>query len=942
MALSKIPFMTGDDIRSTFLKFFESKSHTVLPSASLVPVDDPTILWINCGMAPLKPYFEERVAPPNRKLASSQKSIRTNDIENVGRTPRHHTFFEMLGNFSIGDYFKDDAITWAWELVTGRQYFNLPEDLLWVTVHPTDDEARQIWLKKIGLPAGRIVDDPGDFWDIGPGPCGPNSEIYIDRGERFGCGKPDCSPVCDCSRFLEFWNLVFTQFSHNTDGTHTPLPKKNIDTGMGLERMASIMQGVETNFETDLLFPIIKATMDITGRKYSGTMASKSDSDLAFRVIADHLRSLAMAISDGALPSNEGRGYILRRLLRRAARYGRVLGVEEPFLYTMVPTAVGIFRNSYPDMAKTADHVARVIKSEEERFGSTLNDGMRIAMNMVGVAKEKAGPAAGEATAQLPGEQAFLLYDTYGFPLDLTEDIAAEHGLSVDRSGFEKAMEEQRERARAGRQGGGWESSAAFAETLRDLPPTEFVGYEVLEADASILGIVKDDEPVSRAQAGAEVQVILNRTPFYAESGGQVGDIGYIEVVGSRAALGLTTGGSGAVNGAVNRASTGAAAGDQPAGTFSAAARIRVENTRKTMDGKFLHVGRVESGEVAQGDQVVARVDAARRQAIARNHSATHLLHKALRQVLGEHAQQAGSLVTPERLRFDFTHFEAPTAEQLRRVESIVNEKVLANLPVRTEEMSLAEAREAGATALFGEKYGDHVRVVTMGDFSMELCGGTHLRNTAEVGLLKVVGEGSVGSGLRRIEAVTGFGSLERMWQDEETLNSAASELRAPVEEIPARIRALQGEIRARERELESLRAKMSRQSADELIAAATGVNGAKIVAGKVTAPTMDLLRTAADAIKAKLGSGVLILGSVTGEGDKVNLVAMVTPDLTAKGVHAGNIIKEVARMAGGGGGGRPDMAQAGGKDPAKLDEALARGREVAEQQLKGGAAAKA
>jgi alanyl-tRNA synthetase len=915
--------MSGDDIRGKFLSFFETKDHTVFPSASLVPVDDPTILWINCGMAPFKPYFEERVAPPNRKLASSQKSIRTNDIENVGRTPRHHTFFEMLGNFSIGDYFKEDSIAWAWELVTG--WFRLPEDLLYVTVHPTDDEARQIWRRKIGLPATRVVDDPSNFWDIGPGPCGPNSEIYIDRGARFGCGRPDCRPSCDCSRYLEFWNLVFTQFSHNSDGTHTPLPKKNIDTGMGLERMASIMQDVDTNFDTDLLFPIIKATMDITGRKYGGGASSggggsagdrssgggRHHLDQAFCIIADHVRALTLAISDGALPSNEGRGYILRRLLRRAARYGRSLGVEEPFLHTLVGTVAGIFAAPYPELAKTAGHVARVIHGEEERFGATLSEGLRIATTMIARAKGIGGPAQPATAAPcLPGDQAFLLYDTYGFPLDLTEDVAAEHGLSVDRDGFARAMAEQRDRARAARQTAGWDSSAAFAEAVRDLAPTEFVGYDLLEAEGTVLAILKDGEPVSRAQTGAQVQVILNRTTFYPEGGGQVGDAGRLTV----------------------DATSGAGPGT------GVAAVLRVETTRRTLDGKILHLGGIESGEIAQGNQVRASVDADRRLAVARNHTATHLLHRALRLVLGDHAAQAGSLVTPDRLRFDFAHFAAPSADELRRAETMVNERILDHLPVVATEMSLEEARAAGAVALFGEKYGERVRVISMrgpsGDFSIELCGGVHLRGTSEVGLFKILSEGSVGAGLRRIEAVTGLNSLHHVREVESTLEAVASDLRAGVADVPARVRDLLADLKARDRELESLRAKLSRHAAEDLLADAREVGGARIVAGRVVAPTMDLLRAAADAVKARLGSGVIILGSVTADGDKVNLVAMVTADLVGRGVHAGDIIKETARAAGGGGGGRPDMAQAGGKEPLKLDEALARGRAVAEAQL--------
>ncbi|MHB8927962.1 MAG: alanine--tRNA ligase [Bacillota bacterium] len=876
--------MSGNEIRRSFLDFFASKGHKVLPSAPLVPADDPTLLWINCGMAPLKPYFEERVAPPSRRLASSQKSIRTNDIENVGRTPRHHTFFEMLGNFSIGDYFKEDAIAWAWELAT--QVFERPPEKLYVTVHPTDDEARQIWLKKVGLPPSRVLDDPSDFWDIGPGPCGPNSEIYIDRGEHLSCGQPNCRPgSCDCSRWLEFWNLVFTQFSHNEDGSHTPLPKKNIDTGMGLERMASIMQGVDTNFETDLLYPIIAETSKLSGKHYKESPESR----LAMNVIADHLRSVVMAIGDGAAPSNEGRGYILRRLIRRAIRYARTLGFEGPVLNALVPTAAAIFAEPYPELGTKTEAIARVIRGEEERFHSTLTDGMRIAEGMITEAK-----ASGRQTIE--GRQAFLLYDTYGFPLDLTEDIAAENSLRVDRGGFEKAMEEQRRRARAARQGvEGWDSSAAFAQSLRQFPKTEFVGYDQFTVKAKVLAVMKSGEVVAAAQPGEEAEVLLDRTPFYAESGGQVSDQGEL--------------------------------------TSGEAHVFEVFGVRKLEDGKFLHLGRVGEAPVKQGLEVTAKLDRERRLATARNHTATHLLQAALRKVLGDHVNQSGSSVEPERLRFDFSHPAALTRDELRAVERLVNERILEGLPVTWHETSLAEAKAEGATALFGEKYGERVRVVSIGDFSRELCGGTHLNAAHQVGLFKVVGEGSIGSGLRRVEAVTGEGALAYIEGRDDLLNAVADELRTTAPEVPAKASELQKALKEKDKEVEALHHRLGGFAVEELVAAARDVSGVKVVAGTAETGSQDALRELADRVRDRLGSGVVLIGSSAGEG-KVSFVGVVTKDLLPRGLNAGEIVREAAKVAGGGGGGRPDMAQAGGRNPAMLDQAIARGLEVVAEKL--------
>lgn len=866
--------MTGDEIRAEFLRFFEGKGHTVLPSAPLVPHDDPTLLWINCGMAPLKAYFEERVEAPNRRLASCQKSIRTNDIENVGRTPRHHTFFEMLGNFSIGDYFKREAILWAWEFSV--DVMGLPPDRIWVTIHPTDTEAADVWLNEVGLAAGRLVRLEDNFWDIGPGPCGPNSELYIDRGLHTGCGHPDCKPGCDCPRFLEYWNLVFTQFSHNADGTRTPLPKQNIDTGMGLERMASIMQGVDSNYETDLLHPLVEHAARLARVAYR----SDSSQDTALHVIADHIRTVVFSIADGALPSNEGRGYVIRRLLRRAARFGKALGLGEPFLHRLVDTVAKIMGGAYPEVAAQAGHIARVVLAEEERFLTTLNEGLQL----LGEALARLERSGG---AVVPGRDAFVLYDTFGFPLDLTEDVAAEHGFTVDREGFAVEMAAQRERARAARKDvDGWDAGAALAG-LGDVPPTRFTGYGTLSGRATVLAVLAGAVRQGSAGAGPAV-VVLDETPFYAESGGQVAD-------------------TGAIRG--------------PQGTF------KVDGVQKLMDGKYLHVGRVTQGVIAAGDSVEAQVDAERRRDIARNHTATHLLHRALRDVLGEHVQQAGSLVAPERLRFDFTHPRAVSPDELRAIEDRVNAGVLAGLPVEAVETSLEEARARGALALFGEKYGERVRVVTIGDGSMELCGGTHLRNTAEAGLFKLRGEASVGSGLRRVEAVTGAGVLEHVRETEATLAAAAQNLRASAAEVPGRVAELLEELKAKDKELEALARKLSRSGLEELLATAAVVDGARLVAGRVEAKDMDALRAAADSARDRLGSGVVVLGAVT--GDKANLVAMVTSDLVEQGFHAGHIIREVAKAAGGSGGGRPEMAQAGAKDAASLDRALAQAGEI-------------
>lgn len=865
--------LTGNQIRRMFLDFFVEKGHRIEPSASLVPVDDPSLLWINSGVATLKKYFDGRIIPDNPRITNSQKSIRTNDIENVGRTARHHTFFEMLGNFSIGDYFKEEAIEWAWEFLTSPKWIGFDPELLSVTIHPEDEEAFEIWHKKIGIPQERIIRLEGNFWDIGEGPSGPNTEIFYDRGESFGNdpNDPELYPGGENERYLEVWNLVFSQFNHNPDGTYTPLPKKNIDTGMGLERMASVIQGVDNNYETDLLFPLIEKTSEISGVKYK----TSPDLDVALKVIADHARTVVFAIGDGALPANEGRGYVIRRLLRRAVRMGKKLGVEKPFLYSLTETVGTMMGEFYPEVVEKRAFIEKVIRAEEERFHETLNDGLNILTEMV-----KAAKASGQS--QIAGKDVFKMYDTYGFPVDLTEDFAQEQGLTIDRDGFEQAMEEQRERARAARQD--VDSMQTQGGPLSDLTVTsQFVGYTELVATGKVEAIIFNNQLVDEAEEGQTVQVVLDRTPFYAESGGQINDEGLL---------------------------------------LSDSVKARVQDVQKGPMGQNVHSVLIEAGTLRKGDEVRAEVNRDARLAITKNHTATHLLHQALKDVLGTHVNQAGSLVAPERLRFDFTHISAITQEELERIERIVNEKVWENLLVAISNKSLAEAKAMGAMALFGEKYGDIVRVVQVGDYSLELCGGCHVSNTAEIGLFKIVSESGIGAGTRRIEAVTGRGAYQFLNQQFAILKDVANALKAPLlTEAPARVEGLQQQLKEVQRENESLRAKLGNIEAASLTDQLNTVEGIQVLAARVSASDMDNLRGMVDELKNKLGSAVIVLGSV--DGDKVNLVAGVTKDLMDRGIHAGKIIKEVATRCGGGGGGRPDMAQAGGKDPSKLQEAL-------------------
>ncbi|NKQ21501.1 alanine--tRNA ligase [Brevibacillus laterosporus] len=875
--------LTGNQVRQMYLDFFVSKGHRIEPSASLVPVDDPSLLWINSGVATLKKYFDGRIIPDNPRITNAQKSIRTNDIENVGRTARHHTFFEMLGNFSIGDYFKVESIHWAWEFLTSPEWIGFDPEKLSVTIHPEDDEAFEIWNKEIGVPEERIIRLEGNFWDIGEGPSGPNTEIFYDRGESFGNdpSDPELYPGGENERYLEVWNLVFSQFNHNPDGTYTPLPKKNIDTGMGLERMVSVIQNVDNNYETDLLFPLIEQTSKISGVSYK----TNDELDVALKVIADHVRTVTFAIGDGALPSNEGRGYVLRRLLRRAVRMGKMLGIQKPFLYTLTKTVGDMMGEFYPEVVQKRDFIERVIRAEEERFHETLEEGLSILEGMVKATKASGGN-------QLSGPDTFKLYDTYGFPIDLTEDFAMEHGLSVDRDGFEQAMEEQRERARAARQD--VDSMQTQGGALSELTvASEFIGYTTLFADAKVEAIIVNNQLVKEAQEGVTCQVVLDRTPFYAESGGQIND----------------------------------------EGTLTAdTVKARVLDVQKGPHGQNVHQVLIEAGTLHVGAQVAAEVDQQGRNATIKNHTATHLLHQALKDVLGTHVNQAGSLVSPERLRFDFTHISSITAEELERIEQIVNEQIWNNLPVNITNMKIAEAKEMGAMALFGEKYGDVVRVVNVEGYSIELCGGCHVGNTAEIGLFKILSESGIGAGTRRIEAVTGRGAYQYLNQQLTTLKEVAQAVKSPqLHETPTRVEGVLAQLKETQREAESLRTKLGNIEAGTLTDQVQEINGVKLLATQVSATDMDNLRGMVDELKNKLGSAIIVLGSV--EGDKVNIVAGVTKDLMGQGFHAGKIVKEVATRCGGGGGGRPDMAQAGGKEPAKLGEALSIVASVVEGQ---------
>ncbi|MED2980421.1 alanine--tRNA ligase [Bacillus thuringiensis] len=866
--------LTGAQIRQMFLDFFQEKGHAVEPSASLVPHEDPSLLWINSGVATLKKYFDGRVIPQNPRITNAQKSIRTNDIENVGKTARHHTFFEMLGNFSIGDYFKEEAITWAWEFLTSDKWIGFNKELLSVTIHPEDEEAFTIWNEKMGVPKERIIRLEENFWDIGEGPSGPNTEIFYDRGEAYGndFSDPELYPGGENERYLEVWNLVFSQFNHNPDGSYTPLPKKNIDTGMGLERMTSIVQDVPTNFDTDLFMPMIGATESISGEKYRNGDLEK---DMAFKVIADHIRTVTFAVGDGALPSNEGRGYVLRRLLRRAVRYSKKLNINRPFMFELVPVVGEVMKDFYPEVLEKKDFIAKVVKNEEERFHETLHDGEAILAEVITKAKE-------EKTTVISGVDAFRLYDTYGFPIELTEEYAEEAGMTVDQEGFENEMEKQRERARAARQD--VDSMQVQGGVLGEVKvASEFVGYGTVATESNVVALVKNGEYTDSLQAGEEGQLMLDVTPFYAESGGQIADRGYLLADG---------------------------------------VKVLVKDVQKAPNGQNLHKVVVEEGTLTKDAAVKAIIDTKNRSSVVKNHTATHLLHQALKDVLGTHVNQAGSLVTSERLRFDFSHFGQVQADELEKIERMVNEKIWESIDVEISQKAIEEAKEMGAMALFGEKYGDVVRVVQVGDYSLELCGGCHVENTASIGIFKIVAESGIGAGTRRIEAVTGKSAYELMNDQVGLLKEAAGKMKTNPKDILTRVDGLFAEVKQLQKENESLAAKLSNIEAGNLTDSVMTVDGVNVLAAKVNVADMNNLRTMMDDLKNKLESAVVVLASVN--DDKVNILAGVTKDLIGQGYHAGKLVKEVASRCGGGGGGRPDMAQAGGKNPAQVEEALA------------------
>ena len=881
--------LSGNEIRKIFLQYFASKGHTVVASSSLVPHDDPTLLFSNAGMNQFKDVFLGLDQRSYRRATTSQKCVRAggkhNDLDTVGRTARHHTFFEMLGNFSFGDYFKREAITYAWEFLT--EVVKLPKEKLWATVYLDDDEAFNLWQEIADLPVERIVrlGEKDNFWSMGEtGPCGPCSEIIIDRGPAYRCEAPQCAlGVCDCDRWLELWNLVFMQFNRDETGKMTPLPRPSIDTGMGLERVTSVLQGVDSNYDTDLLQPLIKFVEALTGQDYH-----RDQRGFPYRVISDHARSCTFLISDGVLPSNEGRGYVLRRILRRAVRFGKSLGLNDPFLYRMVPVVGQLMGNAYPEILEKQEYVQKVIRIEEERFHETLHDGMRVAEDMIQKVKQ-------QNRSQILGEEAFLLYDTYGFPIDLTEDIAEEHGLTVDQEGFKVAMEAQRQRARNARQEvRAWDQTLLLTGALEGLPPTQFLGWDTMAASGQVLALIQGKERVATAQEGGEVLVLLDQTPFYGESGGQVGDSGSLIAEG---------------------------------------AVLQVEDTLKLPDGKIIHQARVKTGIIRESDEVTAQVEEELRRDTARNHSATHLLHKALKEVVGEHVNQAGSLVEPERLRFDFSHFTALSPEEIQAVEERVNQQIWRNLYVESRETSLEEARAMGAMALFGEKYGERVRLVSIGDYSRELCGGTHVDRTGTCGIFKIVSEAAIGAGLRRIEALTGSGAYRYLSERMQVLLDTATVIKAPPLEVSHRVETLQQALRDREKEISALQGRLAIYEVEHLLDQTQEIQGIKVLATGVKADDVETLRAMADLIRDKLGSGVVILGSPW--ADRVGFVAMVTKDLLGRGLHAGKIIKAVASVAGGGGGGRPDMAQAGGKDPSRLDEALGMGIEMIGKMLK-------
>ncbi len=880
-----------NDLRRMYLEFFESKGHLAMKSFSLVPHNDNSLLLINAGMAPLKPYFTGQEIPPRRRVTTCQKCIRTGDIENVGKTARHLTFFEMLGNFSFGDYFKHEAIAWSWEFLT--KVLELDPERLYPSIYGEDEEAFEIWTKEVGVPAEKITRfyrDPetgecDNFWEHGAGPCGPCSEIYYDRGEKYGCGSPDCKVGCECDRFMEVWNNVFTQFEGDGKGGYTELSQKNIDTGMGLERLAVVMQDVDSVFDIDTMKAIRDKICELSGKTYQKDALD----DVSIRLITDHIRSVTFMVSDGIMPSNEGRGYVLRRLIRRAARHGRLLGIDGLFLAKLSETVIHESKDGYPELEEKKDFIFKVLSQEEEKFNKTIDQGLAILAEMQDKLEK-------EGKKELSGEDAFKLYDTYGFPLDLTQEILEEKGFTIDEAGFKAAMEEQREKARKARKVTNYMGAdVTVYESIDPSITTEFVGYENNTYTSKITVMTTETEITEALSDGEIGTIFVEKTPFYATMGGQVADTGVIS---------------------------------SKDGSFV----FEVEDTVKMLGGKVGHIGKVTKGMIKTGDEVELSIDVDRRLAIGKNHSATHLLQEALREVLGTHVQQSGSYVDEHRLRFDFTHFSAMTKEEIAKVEDIVNQKIAEALPVVTEVMSLEDAKKTGAMALFGEKYGDTVRVVKMGDFSTELCGGTHVSNTSAVQAFKIISEAGIQAGVRRIEALTSKGVFEYYDQLEETLKEAAKLLKATPANLVERVNHVLGEVKALQSENESLKSKAAKDALGDVMNQVEEVAGVKLLATSVSGVDMNGLRDLGDQLKEKLGEGVIVLASDC--DGKVNLVAMATDAAMGKGAHAGNLIKGIAAKVGGGGGGRPNMAQAGGKNPAGIKDALAEAKTVLAQQL--------
>ena len=873
------PYHGLNELREMFLSFFESKGHLRLPSFSLVPQNDKSILLINAGMTPMKPWFKGEEEPPRRRVCTCQKCIRTGDIENVGKTARHGTYFEMLGNFSFGDYFKRDAIHWAWEFLTSPEWVGLEPDRLYPSVFagnettPADDEAFAIWRDEIGIPEDRIFKfgKEDNFWEHGSGPCGPCSEIYYDRGPEYGCGKPGCTVGCDCDRYIEIWNNVFSQFDNDGHGHYTELKQKNIDTGMGLERLACVCQNVDSLFDVDTVMNITHKVSQLTGAHYGET----EKRDVSLRVITDHIRSATFMICDGILPSNEGRGYVLRRLLRRAARHGKLLGVNDPFLYQVVDTVIHENEGQYPDLREKQTYITKVIRTEEENFGRTIDGGMKIFSDLLAEHKQKLEKI-------FSGADAFRLYDTFGFPIDLTMEMAADEGLSVDENAFQKLMKEQKERAREARKALG-DLGWAGVEFGKDVPATEFVGYDHSECDAKIVAIVADEELREEAAAGAEAVVVLDQSPFYAEMGGQVADHGTITADG---------------------------------------VVFTVADVQKNKGGKFMHYGRLAQGVLHVGDTVHAAIDMERRKAIQRAHSTTHLLDAALKKVLGDHVHQAGSLVEPDRLRFDFTHFEAISPEELRQVEELVNDAILEGYPVVTEVLPIEEAKKKGAVAMFGEKYGETVRVVEMSDFSVEFCGGTHVDNTAKAGPFRIKSESSVASGVRRIEATCGKLSLKAMESSQGVLSRAAQFLKTAPSGLLERMEQQANEMKQLRQAVEKFKAEASLGEARQFLASAKTVKDLHVLATTRNGVDTAELRTMGDFLRDKDPKAVAVIASINGE--KITFLAVCGKEAVARGIKAGDLVRHVSAICGGKGGGKPDSAMGGGSDPLKVDDALA------------------